>query len=187
MAMQTVKLLSYDDGGDAIDFLRRQHREIDQLLGALAEASPDERGDILVEAGDLLAVHMAVEERIFYPGLTPEANDGEHRSFVVLAVEDHFDVKRALGELLQTAVDDGAFAAMTSLPRRAHPARTRAPRNTSFPRIRRRLSPAPASAGSSTRCASSSSRSAPTPSRATSSSRTPCSPRPPERAPGAEP
>jgi hypothetical protein len=137
--MQPAKLLPYDDGGDAIDFLRRQHRAIDHLLGALAAAPPDERGRLLAEAGDLLAVHMAVEERIFYPGLTPEAGDGERRSFVVLAVEDHFDIKRALGELLQTAADDDAFTAMSSLLRERVAAHASAEERL-FPRIRRRLS-----------------------------------------------
>jgi len=139
--MQTAKNLpfSYDDGGDAIDLLRRQHREIDQLLGALAEAQPDDRGRLLADAGDLLAVHMAVEERVFYPGLTPEARDGERRSFVVLAVEDHFDVKRALGELLQTHPGCGAFAAMASLLRERVRAHASAEERL-FPRIRRRLS-----------------------------------------------
>ncbi|HVU50343.1 MAG TPA: hemerythrin domain-containing protein [Polyangia bacterium] len=135
--MQPAKLFSYDDG-DAIDFLRRQHREIDQLLGWLAEARPDDRGRLLAEAGDLLAVHMAVEERVFYPGLTPEAGEGEGRSFVVLAVEDHFDVKRALTELIQTATDDSAFAAMTRLLRERVRAHATAEERL-FPRIRRRL------------------------------------------------
>jgi hypothetical protein len=138
MAMQPAKHLSYDDGGDAIDLLRQQHRELDELLGALAEAPLPDRPRLLVEAGDLLAIHMAVEERIFYPGLTPEA-DGEHRTFVVLAVEDHFDVKRALGELLQTAADDDAFTAMTSLLRERVRAHSSAEERL-FPRIRRRLS-----------------------------------------------
>jgi hypothetical protein len=131
-------VLSYYDGGDAIDLLRRQHREIDQLLGALAEARPFDRARLLAEAGDLLAVHMAIEERIFYPGLTPEDDDGAHRGFVVLGVEDHFDVKRALAELLRTAAGDGAFAAMTSLLRERVRAHASAEERL-FPRIRRRL------------------------------------------------
>src|SRR5579872_3766408 len=99
--MQTAKTpyLSYYDGGDAIDLLRRQHREIDQLLAGLLKAPVADKGRILDEVGDLLAVHLAVEERVFHPGLTPAGRDGEAPSFIVLAVEDHFDVKRALARL----------------------------------------------------------------------------------------
>ena len=147
--MQTAKSLSYDDGGDAVDLLRRQHREIDRLLGALVEAPAARKGGLLAEVGDLLAIHLAVEERVFYPGLTP---DGDGRSFVVLTVEDHFDIKRAP---------------------------TRRPRSAST-RASAGASGALACAGSSTRCACSSSRSARTPSRAGSSSRTGRS-RPPPR------
>jgi hypothetical protein len=141
MAMPTAKtsFLAYYDGGDAIDFLRRQHREIDELLGALREAPHADKGRLLADVGDLLAVHMAVEERVFYPGLTPEVGDGQSRTFVVLAVEDHFDVKRALAELLETDVHDDCFDAMTSLLRERLRAHTSAEERL-FPRIRRRLS-----------------------------------------------
>jgi hypothetical protein len=141
MAMHTAKTpyLPYYDGGDAIDFLRRQHREIDQLLGALLEAPVDDKGRLLAEAGDLLAVHLAVEERVFNPGLTPEVGDGESRSFVVLSVEDHFDVKRALARLLQLEADERGFDAAVSLLRERVRTHTSAEERL-FPRIRRRLS-----------------------------------------------
>jgi hypothetical protein len=133
--MQTAKDLSYDDGGDAIDFLRRQHREIDRLLDALVEAPADRKGRLLAEVGDLLAVHLAVEERVFYPGLTP---DGDDQSFVVLTVEDHFDIKRALAALLD--LDPGArgLDARASLLRERLRAHTAAEERL-YPRIRRRI------------------------------------------------
>jgi hypothetical protein len=133
--MQTAKYLSYDDGGDAIDFLRRQHREIDRLLGALVEAQADQKGRLLAEAGDLLAVHLAVEERVFYPGLTP---DGDDRSFVVLTVEDHFDIKRALAALLDLDPRARGLAARASLIRERLRAHTAAEERL-YPRIRRRI------------------------------------------------
>ena len=139
--MRTAKTrpLSYYDGGDAIDLLRRQHREIDQLLGALVDAPAGDRGRLLAEAGDLLAVHMAVEERIFYPGLAPEVGEGQSRTFIVLAVEDHFDVKRLLAELLQLHGDDEDLAATVTRLRRRLQAHTSAEERL-YPRIRRRLS-----------------------------------------------
>jgi hypothetical protein len=131
--------LSYYDGGDAIDLLRRQHREIDALLAALLEAPVGDKGRLLAEVGDLLAVHLAVEERVFHPGLTPEGKDGQPHSFVVLAVEDHFDVKRALARLLAIEPNERGFDAAASLLRQRVGAHTSAEERL-FPRIRRRLS-----------------------------------------------
>jgi hypothetical protein len=134
--MRTAICHPYDDAGDAIDLLRRQHREIDRLLGALALAPVDHKCDLLAEAADLLAVHLAVEERVFYPGLTPD--DGDGRSFVVLAVEDHFDIKRALGALLELDPEERSFDARASLLRERLRAHTAAEERL-YPRIRRRL------------------------------------------------
>jgi iron-sulfur cluster repair protein YtfE (RIC family) len=140
--METTKpvLSSYYDGGDALDLLRGQHREIDQLLGALERATlARDRSRLLAELGDLLAVHMALEERVFYPGLTPTVAETEDRKFVVLAVEDHFEQKRLLSDLLETGVENLAFEAAV---RRLHDSVSAhlSAEERLFPRIQRRLS-----------------------------------------------
>jgi hemerythrin-like domain-containing protein len=140
--MQSAKTqpFTYYGGGDAIDLLCGQHREIDQLLGALVGARlPSDKDRLLAEVGDLLAVHMAIEERIFFPGLTAEENDGEDRTFVVLAVEDHFSVKRLLAELLRLDVAARSFDTTAGRLREQLRAHNDAEERL-FPRIRRRLS-----------------------------------------------
>lgn len=140
--MQSPKTqpFTYDDSGDAIDLLRGQHREIEQLFGALERAlAADDKARILAELGDLLAVHMAVEERVFYPGLTPGRRDSaDDHGFVVLAVEDHFGLKRRLADLLDLDVDDDGFDAAAAELRDELAAHTTAEERL-FPRIRRRL------------------------------------------------
>lgn len=139
--MHTAKALlsSYYDGGDALDLLRGQHREIDQLLGALERATlARDRSRLIAELGDLLAVHMALEERVFYPGLTPTVAESEDRTFVVLAVEDDFEQKRLLSDLLETGLEEIAFEATV---RRLHDSMSAhlAAEERLFPRIQRRL------------------------------------------------
>jgi iron-sulfur cluster repair protein YtfE (RIC family) len=140
--MQTAKttLSSYYDGGNALDLLRGQHREIDQLLGALERATlARDRSRLIAELGDLLAVHMAIEERVFYPGLTPNVAESADRTFVVLAVEDHFEQKRLLSDLLETGVENLAFEATVRRLHESVSAHLSAEERL-FPRIQRRLS-----------------------------------------------
>jgi hypothetical protein len=66
-------------------------------------------------------------------------NEGENRTFVVLAVEDHFSVKRLLAELLQLDVDAGPFDVTAGRLREQLRAHNDAEERL-FPRIRRRLS-----------------------------------------------
>lgn len=77
------------DDGDAIELLRAQHREIDQILAMLGRPDlPAPASSTIGELADLCAVHLAVEDRVFYP------------SVGWTAVEDCRHIKRLLAQLL---------------------------------------------------------------------------------------
>jgi hypothetical protein len=73
--------------GDAIELLRTQHHALDQALAMLGRGDGATSG-LIGELADLCAVHLAVEERIFYP------------SVGWTAVEDCRHIKRLLAQLL---------------------------------------------------------------------------------------
>lgn len=59
-----------DESMDAVAVLTRQHREMESLLGRIAEAGEDaQRKTLFTQAADLLTVHMKSEEQIFYPAV----------------------------------------------------------------------------------------------------------------------
>jgi hypothetical protein len=129
---------TFDDGGDAIELLRAQHRELDQLVTALARGrAPSVRASVLVELGDLLAVHFALEERVLYPGVR-EADDGP---VALLAVEDHMSLKRLLAELLALDVEDATFDSLVDRLRVELRAHIASEERRVLPAIRRRLAP----------------------------------------------
>lgn len=131
---------TFDDGGDAIELLRAQHRELDQLMSELGRCrAASVRASLLAELGDLFAVHFALEERVLYPGVR-EAETAEG-SVALLAVEDHVGLKRLLAELLEMDVEDGLFDTLVeelSTEVRQHVATEE---KRVLPAIRRRLAP----------------------------------------------
>jgi hypothetical protein len=127
------------DTSDALGVLRYQHREIDRLLDALARTPfAASRGLIVAELGDALAVHMALEERVFYPGLFEPANDVPGGA-VVVAVEDHAALKRELATLLQAEPTSADFEEALRRLRARAAAHVDAEERL-FPRLRRRVS-----------------------------------------------
>lgn len=82
----------------AIEFLRRHHREVEQLFEQL-KVSDDERErlDLLGKVSELLTVHVALEEGHFYPLCRRLGLEDETRR----ALEEHAQVKRQVSELLQ--------------------------------------------------------------------------------------
>jgi iron-sulfur cluster repair protein YtfE (RIC family) len=130
----------FQDAGDATDLLRAQHREIDELLAALVRAPHvGEKARVLAEVGDLVAVHLALEERVFYPGLQGDGRDDESRSVAMLAVQDHVDAKRRLAELLELGVEDASFDAAAEVLRDGLRSHAAAEERRLFPRIRQRV------------------------------------------------
>ncbi|HET6436785.1 MAG TPA: hemerythrin domain-containing protein [Anaeromyxobacter sp.] len=95
---------------NAIDLLKMQHREVEQLFAKFegtSEGSEKTRERICREIGDALAVHSQIEEKIFYPGSKQEDTEELLRE----SVEEHLAVKRILADIMQPEPSDPQFDA----------------------------------------------------------------------------
>lgn len=91
---------------DILDLLTSQHDEIDRLLADLA-ARPSDRRAVVTELADTLAAHLMVEEEVFYPFVMSRATN----ELLQDSVEEHFEIKYALAELIATSPQNDAFLA----------------------------------------------------------------------------
>jgi hemerythrin superfamily protein len=101
---------------NAIDLLEAQHRQIERLLHEVEEA-PGEgpKRNRFGELADALAIHTAIEEQHFYPAVERQRSE----EMVLIALDQHLAIKRALGELRRLDVNDprfeGRLSALSSL------------------------------------------------------------------------
>jgi hemerythrin superfamily protein len=91
---------------NAIKFLMEQHREVEQLFEKLEQGGPDKQQSF-DELADALAVHTAIEEKLFYPA----TKSARTEDLLLEAVEEHLGAKRLLADMLDADVDDPAFDA----------------------------------------------------------------------------
>ena len=91
---------------EAIDYLTRQHREVEQ---ALREALDIEDGKVkrsrFLDLADALILHIAAEERVFYPAVHGDSNE----DVLLESLEEHLALKRLLADLLALRGDDTTF------------------------------------------------------------------------------
>lgn len=94
---------------DAIELIRSDHREVEQLFSQLEAATNDETklelGQRIIEE---LSVHAVVEEMILYPGTRRAAGEGP---LVDHAIEEHDRLKRVLADLDGKKPTDERFTA----------------------------------------------------------------------------
>lgn len=86
----------------AIDHLKHQHRETEDLFERIKQATTNERVRLLGELTEALTLHSALEERYFYPlarqnGLTQEMDRSER---------EHGDVRRMLSDIMSMKKSD---------------------------------------------------------------------------------
>jgi hemerythrin superfamily protein len=87
----------------AIEYLRRQHREVEQLFEQLKVSDDDrERVSLLGRLAECITLHTALEERHFYPLCRRLGLDGEAQR----SLEDHARVRRLVSELLEVKRKD---------------------------------------------------------------------------------
>ncbi len=95
---------------DAIKLLKLQHREVESLFEEFANAGEranKRREQLCREISDALAVHAAIEEKIFYPA----TKDSRTEDMLREAVEEHLSAKRFIADLTTASADDEQFEA----------------------------------------------------------------------------
>jgi hemerythrin superfamily protein len=93
---------------NAIQLLKHQHQEVEKLFKAIERCEDDERDEIrrlFAELADNLAAHADIEEELFYP----EVKQRDQEGMVQHAVEEHFEMKQFLAQLLDLEVGSSQF------------------------------------------------------------------------------
>jgi len=91
---------------NAIKLLMEQHREVEQLFAKLEQGEGDKQ-QLFDDLADALAVHTAIEEKLFYPA----TKNARTEDLLLEAVEEHLGAKRLLADMLDADVEDQAFDA----------------------------------------------------------------------------
>ena len=91
---------------DAVDLLLQQHQEMERLLARTLEVEePAERKKRFTQIADLLTVHMASEEEVFYPAVKAKRTE----DILLESLEEHLSLKRLLADLLPLDAADQTF------------------------------------------------------------------------------
>ncbi len=99
-------LFGKDTTTDVLDLLTAQHTELDALFEQLENGAGDRRA-MFTELANLLAAHLTVEEKVFFPAImAKDTND-----LLQEAVEEHLAIKRVLADLITLKLDDETFKA----------------------------------------------------------------------------
>ena len=91
---------------EATQYLTRQHRELEAALhAALATQDAGARRSRFLDIADALALHLASEERVFYPAVHRDATEG----ILLESLEEHLAMKRLVADLLALDADEATF------------------------------------------------------------------------------
>jgi len=100
---------------DPIQLLKKQHREVEALFKKIEKARGAQRRALMDELAANLKLHMAIEEKIFYPAVQ-QLPAKKAEDMTLEAYEEHAVVKLVLAELPGVDPEDERFdAKMTVL------------------------------------------------------------------------
>lgn len=119
---------------DAIDLLKKQHREVELLFSRLEKAEDEEeQATLFAELADAFLVHSHIEEEIFYPAVFEDRTEDELRE----AVEEHLQAKRIIADMLDLEPSDEQWIAKCSVLKEDISHHVREEENTLFPEVQR--------------------------------------------------
>ena len=99
-----------DDSKDAIEMLKEQHREVENLFKTfeeLGENAAKRKQAVFEKIADALAMHATIEEKHFYPAVKAKRTE----DILLEALEEHLGIKRVIADLLKIDSSDETFDA----------------------------------------------------------------------------
>jgi hemerythrin superfamily protein len=96
---------------NAIELLKQQHDEVEELFEQFEKARGAKKEIIFGKIADALAIHATIEEKAFYPSCKAEDTEELLRE----AVEEHLSVKRLLADAMRCEPDDPQFEAKAAV------------------------------------------------------------------------
>jgi len=81
---------------DAIELLVGQHRELEARFDAALAAGAEEKQRHFGDIADHLAMHILIEERLFYPAVKERWTEYD----LLLSLEEHLSLKRLVADLM---------------------------------------------------------------------------------------
>ncbi len=124
---------------NAIDLLEQQHREVEELFEEFEGASDGAvktKERLCHEISDALAIHAAIEEKLFYPESKQENTEDILRE----SVEEHLSMKRILADLIESGPSDEQFKAKMKVLQEQVEHHVEEEEKELFPKVRKDLS-----------------------------------------------
>jgi len=119
---------------NSVELLIEQHHQIEsrmkQLLGTDEKA---ERARLFAEVADLLTVHIASEEQVFYPAVKAARIE----DILLEALEEHLSLKRLLADLVELDMADKTFEAKFEVLKEQTEHHHHEEEDDLFPKVRR--------------------------------------------------
>lgn len=92
---------------DALELLTAQHDEIERLIAVVTTSgSPDARRRARVDLAELLPLHLALEQELFYPTMSSVISHEVLRELVA----EHGEIRRILADMVVAEPDDADAA-----------------------------------------------------------------------------
>lgn len=92
-------------GIDAVQYLTKQHRSLEELMDQMEDAEEKEKKALFASVADQLTIHIASEERIFYPAVKASRTE----DILLESLEEHLSLKRLLADLLEIDPSEKTF------------------------------------------------------------------------------
>jgi len=122
---------------NAIEMLKAQHREVEDLFKEIEEAEDAGAKDqLFTRIADKLAVHAAIEEHNFYPSVKAKRTE----DILLESLEEHLAIKRVLADLLEIDSLDETFDAKIKLLKEEVQHHVKEEEGDLFPKVRKILS-----------------------------------------------
>jgi len=92
---------------NAIDYLVKHHRQMEDHLEKLLAAEAPERATLFGSLADALVAHVTIEEQLFYPAVKAQRTE----DILLESLEEHLSIKRVLADLVELSPEDVTFDA----------------------------------------------------------------------------